>query len=119
MINVTGIDLVTFIKKVYDLSISQGLGCLYYQAGGLTSAEARQYIRPDGSVNMDYVKGRACKMSVQQRNGTLFIHNPWFDHSDEQLRQLLEAVGISPNIVAGKHSVSCNCIDCQVNRDES
>jgi hypothetical protein len=32
-IDITGVDMVEFVKKVYELSLPQGMGFLHYQEG--------------------------------------------------------------------------------------
>ena len=91
MIDITGIDLIKFVKKVYDLSQPLGLGFLHYQEGGLSNEAAKELIKENDPfiVNMDYVKGRACKMKVFNKEGKLSIHDNWYDHNDNQLKELL------------------------------
>ena len=91
MIDITGTDLIKFVKKVYELSQPQGLGFLHYQEGGLSDEEAKTLIKENGNyvVNMDYVKGRACKMIVFRKNNKLLIQDSWYDHTDNQLKELL------------------------------
>lgn len=99
MIEITGVDLVKFVQATYALSSPQGMGFLHFQEGGLPEDEAREIIEresPKGRVaaSMDYVRGRACKMVVFRAGDRLFIRPTWFDHSDSQLRELLEKFGI-------------------------
>src|SRR4030042_6084821 len=92
MIDITGIDLIKFVKKVYDLSMPQGLGFLHFESGSLTDAEAKLFIHekdPYNIVDMDYVKGRSCKMDIFKKDNKLFINDSWYDHTDEQLQKLL------------------------------
>ena len=44
MIDITEIDLVEFVKRVYDLSKPQGLGFLHYEAGQLSTDEAKKIV---------------------------------------------------------------------------
>ena len=46
------------------------------------------------AINMDYVKGRACKMTVWRENDKLYICNDWYDHSDDDLKELLTRLGM-------------------------
>lgn len=95
-IDITGCDLRKFVAKVYDLSRPQGLGFLHFTREPLTDAEIDLLIWPGESylVRMDYVKGRSCKMTVFNREGRLTIYDSWYDHSDEQLNELLAHVGV-------------------------
>ena len=95
MIDITGIDLIKFVKKVYELSQPLGLGFLHYQEGNLSDEEAKALIHKNDPciVNMDYVKGRACKMKVFNRESKLEIHDSWYDHTDSQLEELLSIKG--------------------------
>ena len=128
MIDITGVNLIEFVKRVYELSIPQGLGFLHYKNRGLTDEEAKQLILPEKEgcqyaknivVDMDYIKGRACKMIVFKENDKLYIRNSWYDHMDEQLRELL--ISILPEYtelpkINEEHGISCNCLDCQLKK---
>ena len=94
MIEITGIDLVRFVQKIYDLSNPQGLGFLHYQEGQLTTEEAERIIdlwKNDErmALGMDYIRGRSCKMDVFKEDNKLWIYNDWYDHSEMQLIELL------------------------------
>lgn len=99
MIDITGVNLADFAKKVYELSRPQGMGFLHYQPKPLTDDEANNLVKEDGRwpLDMDYVNGRACKMTVFRDGDKLHIHDNWYDHSSEQLNELLSAFNI-PNI---------------------
>ncbi len=117
MIDVTNVDMVEFVKAVYDLSQPQGMGFLHFTPTPLTDAEAKGIIQKDGTVNMDYIKGRSCKMSVRLENGKKYIWDTWYDHTNEQLAQLLERVGVKPTVTLDKeHNASCNCDNCRGRR---
>jgi len=115
MIDVTGVDIIKFIQKVYELSQPQGLGLLHFRSGDLTEEDAKSFIRDDGEVHLDYVKGRSCKMNVTKEDGKLLIRNSWYDHTDSQLSELLEFVGIK-NAAKTQHGSACNCGDCREKR---
>lgn len=122
MIEITGVNLIKFIRKVYELSIPQGIGILHYKEGILSNEEVISLLHPLNPIiiDMDYVKGRACKMQVFKIKENLFIRDNWYDHTNEQLRELLKHA--LPNDVkfqvldCQEHSVVCECIDCQVKR---
>ena len=96
MIEITGIDLNLFVKKVYDLSKPQGLGFLHYTEQPLIDEEVNSILEHanynDVRLSMDYVKGRACKMTVFKTDDKLWIHNNWYDHTKEQLSVLLKLI---------------------------
>ena len=91
MIDITGIDLVKFVQKVFELSIPQGLGFFHFTPNPLTEEEARGIVdrasRNTGSVklDMDYISGRACKMVVWEKNGDLLMGDPF---SAEMLKEI-------------------------------
>lgn len=120
-IKITGVDPAKFINAVYDLSSPVGMGRLHFQAGalpakslnGLVAAfntrldQIKKIISHDHSfgansilfpvyvLSLDYVLGRACKMSVRaDENGDLWIDDNWFDHSRGQLLALCAACSI-------------------------
>ena len=117
MIDITGVDLVKFAQKTYELSSPQGLGFLHFTPQPLSDERAKEIVeRGKGTgypLDMDYVDGRACKMTVFEKEGKLEIHDSWYDHTDEQLISLLSGFGISVE-PAKEHGCACNCADCQV-----
>ena len=117
MIEVTGIDLKQFAKDVYDLSVPQGLGFLRFEKGGLQDdvAEKLVFREPLYPLNMDYVHGRACKMTVRKDGEKLFIDNTWYDHTDDQFKELLSRHNIQIEKTRN-HGFSCACSDCKAKR---
>jgi len=93
-IDITGADLVKLVKEAYALSSPQGMGTLHFKPGSLDDDQAKAIVEARGGVAMDYVKGRAVKLSVVTHEGRQYIPNWWFDHSAEQLRDLLRAIGM-------------------------
>ncbi len=117
MIDITNVDLVDFAKKVYELSVPQGLGRLQFTDEPLSDKEAKQivalYAQSSAyALDMDYVKGRACKMTAFRNNGILQIPDSWYDHTDKCFDLLLNNFGIERN-TKKEHGCACNCIDCQ------
>jgi len=99
MIEITGADLGVFIKKAYTLSKPQGMGFLHYEASDLPEEDVQEIIhRNDKSsriaVSMDYVKGRYVKMTIFKEGERIFINKEWFDHTQQQLDDLLNSIGI-------------------------
>lgn len=90
------------IQDAYYLSRQQGMGLLD-PAGRrniLADAEISHILEsagiwPPGVVAvMDYVRGRSVKLRIMQRDDEadeLYVERPWYDHTDEQLDQLLAA----------------------------
>lgn len=100
MIKITGVDLVKFVQKAYELSQPQGIGFLHAEPGGLSEDDAKAIIsreKPGDRIaaSMDYVKGRACKMVVFREGDDLFIRPQWYDHSVLRLKELLSEFGIA------------------------
>lgn len=98
MIDLTGVDLVDLVKAAYDLSVPQGMGVIHFTPEALTDEEASVLLsRESGSrsvaLSLDYVKGRAVKLTVWRDGETLTTRDEWFDHSPEQFRELLDRVG--------------------------
>ena len=114
MIEVTGIDLKQFAKDVYSLSIPKGMGFLHFRSGELEDEIAKQLVYHESlyPLDLDYVNGRACKMTVVKKEDKLFIDDVWFDHTDNQLKELL----LRHNIQIEKthdHACSCECDNCK------
>jgi hypothetical protein len=118
MIDITDVDTIVFVQKVYEMSQPQGMGMLHFTPGPLPEEEAKRYIRADGHVSMDYVNGRACKMHTRIEDGRMVMSDRWYDHSDEQLAELLESLGLTATdgTQAPEHSPSCNCDPCRNKR---
>lgn len=94
-----GVDLVKFVQDVYDLSKPQRMGHLHYVEGELPKVEAEQILKQAKSaklvLSMDYVNGRACKMQVWKTpDGTMYIRNPWLDHTKKEFFQLCQRTKI-------------------------
>lgn len=93
-------DLRTLVRQVYGQSIAIGMGHLHYRPGCLTDHEIDGILnnsrRQAGSIlSMDYVNGRACKfhINVDRATGQWSTSSHWFDHTPEQLKLVLSAVG--------------------------
>jgi hypothetical protein len=90
--------LVEFIQKAYDLSQPQGMGLLHFRPGSLSQDEALQIIhKGDGrTIHMDYVHGRAVKLTIPHDIGGHYIKfrdtNPWYDHTPQQFNELLRVL---------------------------
>lgn len=103
MIEITGIDLRRFAKKVYELSpatsekdtleaLSDTVMGVVMDSGGLRGW--KKYV-----LDMKVIKGRACNMTVFESNeGRWFIQDTWFRHSRLQLKQLLDHCGVTADI---------------------
>jgi len=118
MIDITGVDLVKFAQKVYELSVPQGMGFLHYTSEPLSEEEAKSLVQDnDRSVlDMDYIRGRACKMHVRKENGKLLIGDSWYDHTERIYDELLNSFDIKRPVSIQEHGCACNCIDCQSSR---
>ncbi len=99
MIDITGVNLVEFVKKAYELSSPQGYGFLHFNPDPLSDDEANQIIAngklrtPENvELSMDYVNGRAVKMTVFKLENQLQIRESWYDHTPDQLQELLSIV---------------------------
>lgn len=96
MIDITGADLRELVKAAYDVSQPQGAGFIHYTPGPLSDEEADEIIqRSKGgneAVYMDYVKGRSVKLGVITKDGRLYIHDRWYDHTPGQLASLLKRI---------------------------
>lgn len=120
-IDVTNVNLIEFIKEVYNLSIPQGLGLFHFEEGELTNNEAKEILEgwkknKQFILDMDYIKGRACKMTILRDEDRLIINTPWYDHTNSQLAKLLRKSLPSYKLTIlkqEKHNISCNCKICQ------
>lgn len=119
-IDLTGVDLKEFAKKVYELSVPQGFGFFHAVDGPLSEEDAISIVNGFAddkriALGMDYTHGRACKMTVfKDESGKPFIYNSWYDHTDSQLATLLEHFNISSAIFEkADHEAACNCSDCK------
>lgn len=80
------------IRAAYDLSVPQGLGFLHVRPGGLddeTIARIKESKSGLYAASMDYVHGRAVKLTIRREGVICYIPaDRWFDHSLEDLREL-------------------------------
>lgn len=103
-VDVTGIPLENIIRAAYSLSRQQGLG-VYDTAGrhAITADVIDEIIKSGENgpqfalISMDYVNGRAVKMTVGKFGERRVIQRRWFDHTDEDMRQFLTLIGIDEN----------------------
>jgi hypothetical protein len=94
MIDVTDIDLRALVKNAYAYSRPQGLGFLHSQSGPLDEATVDEILAcgcEQYPVDMDYIKGRAVKLTVFNKGGKLWITDRWYDHTEHQLKDMLQA----------------------------
>jgi hypothetical protein len=85
-------NLVKFVQTVYIMSQPVGMGYMHYVDEPLSELDAIGLINMHAKrpIQMDYVKGRCCKMTVHKDEDGLFIRDYWGDHSIEQLEHLLK-----------------------------
>ena len=96
-LDVTGVDMPTLIKAAFDLSVPLGRGIFSFKSGPLSDQEAiqlslRQRL-PGAEFSMDYLHGRALKLTVFMEDDRLYIPRVWFDHSIDDMRNLMKAIG--------------------------
>lgn len=94
LVEITGADLPSIIRWVYDNSVPVGLGVLHYHAATLGDDEVERIMQGDDGhcvLNMDYVNGRQCKFVIfrDKEDETLWIRKKWFDH-EERSDDLIE-----------------------------
>jgi len=100
MIDITGVNLVKFVQDVYDLSRPQGFGFLHFTPEPLSDSDAQDIVASTGDhgrivFSTDYVRGRACKMTAFRNGDKIEIDDSWYDHSQQQLDELLSRHGIA------------------------
>lgn len=98
MIDITGCDLRKVIQEAYDLSVPQGMGFLHFKPGPLSEEEVTgiwERFKNDNqlALSMDYIKGRAVKLTVFRRDGRLYIDTQWYDHPPHDYDLFLERIG--------------------------
>lgn len=93
---------------------------MHFQEGGLPENEAKSLIRTEGRIalDMDYVHGRGCKMVVIRENDNLFIRPAWYDHTQQDLNELLNEFNIE-GAKEAQHAIACECNDCLAKRPMS
>lgn len=98
------------VKKVYEMSRPVGMGFLHARDGELSEEDTDALIDLKTLnatdrfgrftiVHMDYVHGRQCKMNVavfkaKNMEDKFYIRDSWYDHSDRQLKELLDHLGV-------------------------
>lgn len=82
------------MNNVYSLSRPQGLGILHFEEGNTMPKECMAYYKQQmeekKSAHADYTKGRSMKFNLYQDDKGYFTENNLVDHSDEQLKALME-----------------------------
>ncbi len=92
------------IAFAYSRSRPQGMGMLHFQPGELTEEEidAIEQHRGFGTgvVDMDYIKGRACKFTIRKGDtpedeDRRFIDPSWHDHTRDDLVAMLDHLEVA------------------------
>jgi hypothetical protein len=99
MRDITGVDLAKLAQEAFSLSRAQGLGFLHATPDPLSGEEAAALVEPTGRIalSLDYVRGRAVKLTVfRSADGSLSVRDDWYDHSEHQDAELWQRVGITP-----------------------
>lgn len=78
------------------------MGFFAAKDGGLSDEDAEAILARDKTgrvaASMDYVHGRACKMTVFREDEKYYIRDAWYDHTSAALAALLKEFGIDlPN----------------------
>lgn len=94
MIDVTNLSLTKMAKLAYQMSKPVGMGILHYREGELSDEDAQELVNNckddrQMALNMDYVHGRCCKFRVFKENGKHYINKDWYEHTEDDLHQLL------------------------------
>lgn len=88
------------VAVAYELSVPQGMGFMHFNPGPLDADTVSAIVAQTTSfgcrLSMDYVRGRAVKLSVLvAADGRLYIGaDRWYDHSPEQLAELAKRLGL-------------------------
>ncbi|MBU7046027.1 MAG: hypothetical protein HXS54_06275 [Theionarchaea archaeon] len=111
------------VKEAINLSSPQGLGFLHFLPGEPSQElvdEVLSWFRENDYValDMDYVQGRAVKLTVFRDEKGLYITAPWYDHSDTELQLLCQSLQLSMPSSELKHGGGCNCDTCRDKRGE-
>ena len=81
--------LPLLVREVYERSEPAGMGFLHYKPGPLPQELLEAILSNPDRIHMDYVLGRACKMTVRRDGDRYYIANYWPDHSPSEFAQLL------------------------------
>ena len=94
-VEVTHVGLRELVRRAYRLSKPQGYGYLHFVPGEISNSMIdtlldETFYRPKGvAVSMDYVLGRAVKLTIYEQDGKLFMLENWFDHTEEAKKVLI------------------------------
>ncbi len=94
-------NLPKVIAKAFDLSNPQGMGYLHFKPGGIPEDELNRILaRADETENpyrknvrLDYVQGRAVKLSIDYEEGSQQWYlegDSWYDHGTAAWEELKE-----------------------------
>jgi hypothetical protein len=94
LVEVTEVDQRELAKAAYAMSRPQGMGFLHFTEGELDQATLNAIIEQadkfrGGCIDLDYVRGRSCKFHVRLHDGKRYVSINWYDHSVEEMSQLL------------------------------
>lgn len=99
-IDVTDLDTRKLVGKAFDLSAPQGLGQFSHKPGPLSDQELDElmgYFATSGKISLDYVRGRSLKFHIYTDTATdkRYISAFWYDHSPEDVSDLLALCGMA------------------------
>lgn len=100
-IDITKVDLKELIRHAYDLSNPQGMGFMHYRPGPIPEELVEDILKDTSSycaLSMDYVMGRAVKLSVHKDGDKLSLPDKWFDHDNGTYQILLDRLGINHKV---------------------
>jgi hypothetical protein len=115
-VDLTDIDPIALIRAVYRHSVPRGMGLLHATEGELPEEEARQCLHDNGTISMDYVRGRGCKFFSRLKDGKRLMPIPWYDHTTEELNAMLADLGLPAVAEDGEHGCACACDACEFKR---
>lgn len=64
MINTKGIEKWKVLKALYDNSRPLGMGILHYDPSPMTEAQAKEYVKRNTDLRIDYLQGRVMKVNL-------------------------------------------------------
>jgi len=75
------------------------MGFLHFKDGDISEQEVKEIIDRFSkdkriAVDLDYLYGRACKMTVSRSGEGYELPDSWYDHSNSQYNELLKRHGI-------------------------
>ena len=99
LIEIDPTKIVELIQFAYVRSRPQGMGLFHFMNEPMSKEQASEIISiwHPKDIYMDYIRGRAVKLTIMRTENNQYWINPfWFDHTIREFYELVEKFALDP-----------------------